>query len=170
MAGGTISPLAFTMAMEVIIRASKWVVGGEMLQGGPRLPPIRALMDGMTTMTSTAPCTCRLLDKLNRYLQWARMKVKPSKSRSHSIVKGKVVDKNFALNEEVMPTVLEKPVKNLGRWYDASLRDKSQVEELRQETRQSIAEIEKIVKVRAARTLKLSAVWFIAANVAIDSL
>ena len=27
MAGCTISPLAFTMAMEIIIRASKWVVG-----------------------------------------------------------------------------------------------------------------------------------------------
>ena len=49
------------------------------------------------------------------------MKVKPSKSRSLSIVKGKVVDKKFAINEEVMPTVLEKPVKSLGRWYDASL-------------------------------------------------
>ena len=34
MAGCTISPLAFTMAMEVIIRASKWVVGGERLQDG----------------------------------------------------------------------------------------------------------------------------------------
>jgi len=29
--GCTISPLAFTMAMEVIIRASRWVVGGERL-------------------------------------------------------------------------------------------------------------------------------------------
>ena len=136
MAGCIISPLAFTMAMEVIIRASKWVVGGEKLQGGPRLPPIRAFMDDMTTMTSTAPCTSRLLDKLNSNLQWARMKVKPSKSRSLSIVKGKVVDKNLAINEfifiiiiiiiineEVMPAVLEKPVKNLGRWYDASLSD-----------------------------------------------
>ena len=95
MAVCTISPLAFTMAMEVIIRASKWVVGGERLQGGLRLPPIRAYMDDMTTMTSTAPCTRRLLDKLNSNLQWARMKVKPSKSRSISIVKGKVVDKRF---------------------------------------------------------------------------
>ena len=51
---------------------------------------------------------------------------KPSKSRNLSIVKGKVVDEKFAINEEVMPTVLEKPVKSLGRWYDASLSDKSQ--------------------------------------------
>ncbi|KAL1279313.1 hypothetical protein QQF64_025986 [Cirrhinus molitorella] len=36
MAGCTISPLAFTMAMEIIIRASKWVVGGERLQCNQR--------------------------------------------------------------------------------------------------------------------------------------
>ena len=42
-----------------------------------------------------------------------------------------------------MPTVLEKPVKSLGRWYDASLIDKSQVEDLRQETRQGIAKLDK---------------------------
>ena len=35
-------PLAFTMAMEIIIRASKWVVGEERHQDGMRLTPIRA--------------------------------------------------------------------------------------------------------------------------------
>lgn len=45
MAGCTISPLAFTMAMEIIIRASKWVMGGERttlttLLCSQRLPPI----------------------------------------------------------------------------------------------------------------------------------
>ena len=77
-------------------------------------------------MTSTTPhCTSRLLDKLNSNLRCTRMKVKPSKSRSLSILKGKVVDKKFTLNEEVMPAVLEKPVKSLGRWYDARFSDKS---------------------------------------------
>lgn len=46
MAGCTISPLAFTM--EMVIRASKWVVGGERRLDGLRLPPIRAFMDDMT--------------------------------------------------------------------------------------------------------------------------
>lgn len=57
MAGCTISPLAFTMAIEVIIRASRWVVGGQQLKAGLRLPPIRAYMDDMTTLTTTMPCT-----------------------------------------------------------------------------------------------------------------
>ena len=92
MAGCIISTLAFTMAIEEIIRAFKWVVGGERLQDGTRLPPIQAYMDNMMTLTTTAPCTCRLLAKLNDNLKWARMKVKPSKCRSVSISKGKLVE------------------------------------------------------------------------------
>ena len=42
-----------------------------------------------------------------------------------------------------MPTVLEKPVKSLGRWYDASLSDKGQFEELRQEMIKGISSIDK---------------------------
>lgn len=42
---------------------------------------------GLTTMT-TAPRTKRLLTKLNDNLSTAKMKVKSSKSRSISIVKG----------------------------------------------------------------------------------
>jgi len=45
MAGCTISSLAFTMAMEIIIRASIWVVGGERLASGMLLPQIRAYTD-----------------------------------------------------------------------------------------------------------------------------
>ena len=119
-----------------------WVVGEESLQGGLRLPPIRAFMD-VTTMTSTAPCTRKLLDKLNSHLQWARMKIKPSKSRSFTIVKGKVVYKRFVVNDEVVPTVLEKPVKSLGRWDDASLTDKAQCVEVKQMTIQGIGNIDK---------------------------
>ncbi|KAL0199484.1 hypothetical protein M9458_008024, partial [Cirrhinus mrigala] len=78
MAGCTISPLAFTMAMEVIIRASRWVVGGQKLKSGLRLPPIRAYMDDMTILTTTKACARRLLNKLQENIQWARMEIKPS--------------------------------------------------------------------------------------------
>ncbi|MBN3281348.1 GCIP protein, partial [Polyodon spathula] len=123
MAGCTISPLAFTMAMEVIIRASKWVVGGKRLASGMRLPPIRAYMDDITTVTTTVACTNRLLGKLTNNIEWAQMQFKPTKSRSISIIKGKVVDKTFFINGEAIPTVSEKPVKSLGRWYDRDLKD-----------------------------------------------
>lgn len=48
MAGCNISPLAFTMAMEVIIHALRWVEGREELKPGLDLPPIKAYMDDMT--------------------------------------------------------------------------------------------------------------------------
>ena len=76
MAGCTISPLAFIMAMEGIMRASKWVVGGETRQNGTRLPPILAYINNMTTVTTTASCARRLLSKLNDNLKCARMNVK----------------------------------------------------------------------------------------------
>jgi len=97
MAGCTISPLAFTMAMEVIIRASRWLVEGERLASGIRLAPIRAYVDDMTTMTTTVDCTNRLLGKLI-ILNEHKMQFKPSKSRSISIVKEKVVDKTVFIN------------------------------------------------------------------------
>ena len=65
MAGCTISPVAFTMVMEIIIRASKWVVGGERRQDCMRLIPIRAYMDDMTLMTTTVPCMKRILERTN---------------------------------------------------------------------------------------------------------
>ena len=64
MAGCMISPLAITTAMEIIIRASKWVVGGERRQDGMRLTPIRAYMDDMTFVTTTVPCMKRILERL----------------------------------------------------------------------------------------------------------
>ncbi len=133
MAGCTISPLAFTMAMEVIIRASRWVVGGERTKNGIRLPPIRAYMDDMTILTTTAACTRRLLGKLQENIKWARMKIKPNKSRSISIVKGQLKNVKFCIGDDPIPTVSEQPVKSLGRWYNASLRDKDQVQQVRQD-------------------------------------
>ena len=144
MAGCTISPLAFTMAMEVIIRASRWVVGGERTGNGIRLPPIRAYMDDMTTLTTTAACTRRLLGKLQENIKWARMKIKPNKSRSISIVKGELKDVKFCIGDDPIPTVSEQPVKSLGRWYNASLRDKDQVQQLRQVIISGLDNINKI--------------------------
>jgi len=83
-------------------------------------------MDDMTTMTSTVACTNLLLGKLTNNIEWARMQFRPSKSRSISIVKGKIVDKILFINGEAIPTVSEKPVKSHG-----DLKDTVRVEEVR---------------------------------------
>ena len=143
MAGCTISPLAFTMAMEVIIRASKWVVKGERLKSGERLTPIRAYMDDTTTLTTSIPCTKRLLNKLQENIANARMKIKPSKSRSISIIKGKLKEIRFFIDKEPIPTISEKSVKSLGRLYDAKLKDTCMAAELRKTVIEGLASINK---------------------------
>ncbi|RXN17451.1 hypothetical protein ROHU_008023 [Labeo rohita] len=157
MAGCTISPLAFTMAMEVIIRASRWVVGGQKLKSGLRLPPIRAYMDDMTILTTTKACARRLLNKLQENIQWARMEIKPSKSRSVSVVKGKLSEQRFYVGKEPIPTVAEKPVKSLGRWYHATLKDTEQVDQLMKDT---ICGLESINKTKLPGRLKLWCLQF----------
>ena len=65
-------------------------------------------------------------------LKWAKMKMKPSKCRSVSISKGKLVEETFDIDVEVIPSIVEKPVKSLGRWYNSTLSDWEQVLELRE--------------------------------------
>lgn len=45
-------------------------------------------MDDVTSILQTAPCTIRLLKRLDELLTWARMKVKAGKSRSLSLREG----------------------------------------------------------------------------------
>ena len=113
MAGCTISPLVFTLVMEVIIRASKWVVGGQRLGSSLRLPPLRAYMHDITTLTTTVPCTRRLLGKLEENITWAHMKIRPSKSRSISVVKGVLSDLRSFIGGDPIPMVFKQPVKSL---------------------------------------------------------
>ena len=66
MVGCTISPSAFTMVIEMFIRASKWVVeGGEQAQAqaGKRHPPISAYMDDITTFMLSHKCAKRIIGK-----------------------------------------------------------------------------------------------------------
>ncbi|RVE62103.1 hypothetical protein OJAV_G00177210 [Oryzias javanicus] len=41
--------------------------------------------------------------------------------------RGKLSDHRFHIGEHPIPTISEKPVKSLGRWCDASLKDKEQL-------------------------------------------
>ena len=53
------------------------------------LTPIRAYMDDMKLVTTTVPCMKRILERLNKNLKWAGMKIKLSKSTSISISRGR---------------------------------------------------------------------------------
>lgn len=93
--GCSISPIHFVAAFEVILIRARQVVGGVRLPAGQRLPPLRSYIDDITCLLRTAPCTSRLLKRLDELITWARMKFKPQKSRSLSLQKGKKNDSHL---------------------------------------------------------------------------
>lgn len=58
-------------------------------------------------------------------------------------MKGKLAEHRFHINEEPIVTVEENPIKSLGRWYDASLRDTAQVDQIREAIIRSLKTINK---------------------------
>ena len=50
---------------------------------------------------------------------------------SVSISKGKMVEERFYIDGEVILSLVEKPVKSLGRWYNSTLSDRGQVSDHR---------------------------------------
>lgn len=75
----------------------------------------RAYMDNITTLTTTVPCTRRLLRKLEENINWAHMKIKPCKSQSISIVKGVLSDLKFFIGDDQIPTVSEQQTRLPGK-------------------------------------------------------
>lgn len=66
--------------------------------------------------------------KVQENIEWACMKIKLNKSRSISVVKGKLSEQRFYIADKPIPTVSEKPVKSLGCWYNANLKNKDKVD------------------------------------------
>ena len=123
MTGCTVSVILFAAAMNLIVKSVERVNRGPQLRSGVRQPPMRIFIDDMTITTKTAIEGRWTLENLEEGLKWARMKVKPEKSRSLVLKKGKLTPFKFKIQGEVIPTIIEKPVKYLGKWYDESLKD-----------------------------------------------
>ncbi|VDI44671.1 Hypothetical predicted protein [Mytilus galloprovincialis] len=75
----------------------------------------KAFMDDMTKTAKSVLEGKGMLQDLGELIDWARMKFKPSKSRSLILKKGKVQDRNIRIGGDIIPTIMEKPVKNLGQ-------------------------------------------------------
>ena len=104
--------------------------------GGPRgychmrknehltLPPSRAFMDDITILVPSKIATDGLLQRYYDLFTSVRMKDKPKKSRSLSLVGGSVRKIHFKIGGDTIPTVGEKPVKSLRRLYSIPLTDR----------------------------------------------
>ena len=115
MSGCTISPLTFTMAIEVIIGASGWMVGGQRIRSGQGCHLFKHIWTTSQHLPQPRLVRYVFLRKHQENIKLAWMKIKPSRSRSISIIKGKLSDQSFYIGDEAIPTVSEKPVKSLGR-------------------------------------------------------
>ena len=124
MMGCVVSPLLFVMCMELILRGTTDTASGEETRSGGVLPPSRAFMDDVTTLVQSKAGTQELLDRFHDLFTWARMKAKPKKSQSISLVRGTICDIHFSIGGNIIPAVLEQPVKSLGRLYAFPLTDR----------------------------------------------
>lgn len=87
----------------------------------------------LSPITTPKPCTTRL-EKCQSKINWAGLKIKPNKSQSISSIEGQLTNERFNISDEQIPTILEKPIKSLGQWYNPNLNDAEQVEQLMQDT------------------------------------
>ena len=117
-AGCTISVILFVLVMEMILKSTD--VEGLIVKA-----PLKAFMDDITVLSEVEAATRRVLKRLDDLITWSRMKFKAKKSRSCSLREGKRKQIKFSIAGDPMPTVKEKPVKSLGRWYAGNLTDRN---------------------------------------------
>ena len=94
-------------------------------------PPLRAYMDDITVTTSSAIGCKWIVRGLEKLIVWSRMRFKPGKSRSLILQKGKIKSMaRFKIAGKFIPTVTEKPVKSLGKWFDSSTKDQAAIKRI----------------------------------------
>ena len=87
--------------------------------------------------------TQELLDRFHDLFTWARMKAKPKKSQSISLVRGTICDIHFCIGGNIIPTVREQPVESLGRLYAFPLTDRHRGVEVLRTALEGLHAIEK---------------------------
>ena len=81
-------------------------------------------MDDITIVTASVESAGSILSKVNDFMDWSKMRIKPVKSRSLVVHGGKVKHiEPFAVDGQTIPGVHNKPVKFLGRLIDGNLKD-----------------------------------------------
>ena len=116
--------ILFVMGMNLVIRAADRETRGPTTSSGIRLPPNRGFMDDLTVTTTTHIQARWILSALEDTVNWARLKFKARKSRSLIIKRGRVTGKfKLKVQKEEIPSIIDSPIKCLGKWFDASLND-----------------------------------------------
>ena len=136
-AGCTISVIWFVLVMEMLLRSAD--CSEEMVKVRS---PKKAFMGDVTLLTENQEMMEKVLKRLDDLITWSRMRFKAKKSRSLTFVKGRQRQVKFWIAGERMPTVKEKPVKSLGRWYAGSLTDRGRGMEVTREAEEGLKKID----------------------------
>ena len=143
-AGCTISVILFLVAFNVFLDyVDKDDIERYKINGNP-IEVFRGFMDDLSTLTTRVPMTALALDRTNTALKWGRMKLKPSKSRSLVMLKGKVLDvEPFSVDGIKIPGLHKEPLRTLGRVFDCSITDKESIKGLQNKFVTSLIKIDK---------------------------
>ena len=107
MMGCFISPLLFLLVMDQITS-----------------PSMKALMDDVTLIAESSTHMEQQVTRLQEIFKWGAMKIKPSKSRSLSLLNGNCKEIKFSVDGDEIPTICEKSVNSLSRCYSLPLTDR----------------------------------------------
>ena len=141
--GCTLSVILFALSMTMLVMSVKEETKGPKTSSGQRQVNARLFMDDIATTTENLVQTKYLLDKLVAKLTWAGLAVKPGKCRSLVIIKGEVSQRTPKIEGKPITSVIEKPVKYLGKVYNKTLHDREQTEDVMKELKQGLSRIQK---------------------------
>ena len=128
-AGCAISIIWFILVMEMILRSADYSEETAKVKS-----PKKAFMDDVTLLTKDQQTMENVLARLDKLVTWSRMRLTFVKRRQKQV--------KFTVAGESMPTVKEKPVKSLGRWYAGTLSDKSRGVEILQQAEEGLKAID----------------------------
>ena len=143
-AGCPASVILFLMAFNLII---EYVELGNIEQyclQGRKIEVTRGFMDDISLMTVSTPKAALALARVNTALKWARMNLKPSKSRSLVIKRGEVIKvEPFSVDGDIIPGLHNKPLRTLGRFFDWFISDKYSITKLQDKFTDSLVKLDK---------------------------
>lgn len=107
----------------MVAKSAEVECGGPLTRSGLRQTPIGAFIDDLTVTTTSVAEGRWILQGLEKLATWARMSFMPTKSRSMVLKRGNVVGKFcFSLVGTVLPSIIEEPLKSLGKLFSATLK------------------------------------------------
>ena len=117
-------------------------------KGDVPVPILKLFMDDSCLTSALSKDMVNVLAFFKVFVDWARFKLKATKSRALVFKSGKAVEwsveereeveeeevsEKIHIGEELIPNVCEKPIKFLGRWIRADAKDKEVIEQVRQD-------------------------------------